>query len=234
MRRGIPSLPVVFRRVPGERGCHRTPINLYSMVTLWIVPSDEESAKLRRILSIGSSTTTSSETQSYPAFHPHITLAAPPSSTSLTLEQLRHSIPNPLPIKFPFHFKSVNTGDHYFRSVYIAIQLSPVLISLHADVHASLDLEPRTPMFPHLSLCYITDKDDNIGEERQRWRDQLEASGRIRNTSSEGSGVELNCSVDDAGDDWISELTANEIWFVDCVGPVGSWSVLDKLRLRPK
>ncbi|KAJ3860833.1 2',3'-cyclic-nucleotide 3'-phosphodiesterase, partial [Lentinula novae-zelandiae] len=204
--------------------------NISEMVTLWIVPSDEDSAKLRIIMSMQSST---SKTRSYPKFHPHITLAAPPSSSHLTLEQLRESISHHLPCKIRIDFKSLNTGNHFFRSVYIAVQPSPDLVSLHKCIHTTLDLEPRTPLFPHLSLCYIADEDDAAGKERQEWRNQLETSGRIRTIGPAGVGVEVNCSKDGAGNDWISGFDADEIWFVDCNGPVKSWAVLHKLRLMP-
>lgn len=171
------------------------------MVTLWIVPSDEDSAKLRIIMSMQSSTC---KTRSYPKFHPHITLAAPPSSSHLTLEQLRESISHHLPCKIRIDFKSVNTGNHFFRSVYIAVQPSPDLVSLHKCIHTTLDLEPRTPLFPHLSLCYIADEDDAAGKERQEWRNQLETSGRIRTIGPAGVSIEVNCSKDGAGNDWIS------------------------------
>ncbi|KAJ3987572.1 2',3'-cyclic-nucleotide 3'-phosphodiesterase [Lentinula detonsa] len=201
------------------------------MVVLWIVPSDEDSAKLKTIMPIHSATSTGSETRSYPKFHPHITLAAPPSSSTLTLEQLREAISNSLSANLQVSFKSVNTGNHFFRSVYISIEPTPALVSLHTQIHNTLNLEPRTPLFPHLSLCYITDEDDAKKEERQRWKNQLEASSRIRYIGSPRNGIELNCCGDGAVDDWITGFTAYEIWFVDCVGPVESWSVLDKVRL---
>ncbi|KAF9067579.1 RNA ligase/cyclic nucleotide phosphodiesterase [Rhodocollybia butyracea] len=196
------------------------------MVTLWIVPSDEDSAKLQRIMAIRPNPSASSS-ESYPNFYPHITLAAPLSSSPLTLDQIRESISKYLPHSpISIKFKSVDTGSVFFRSVYIVIEPSSELISLHEHIHTSLSLEPRTPLYPHLSLCYITDKDEC---ERARWRQLLEDTGRIRNHSM--AGVEMNCAVEGGKDDWLGSFVAHEIWLVNCVGPVEEWSILDKVRL---
>ncbi|KAJ3836333.1 2',3'-cyclic-nucleotide 3'-phosphodiesterase [Lentinula raphanica] len=198
------------------------------MVVLWIVPSDEDASRLQTIMSIKPTSATGSA--SFPKFHPHITLAALPPSSTLTLEQLQEIKKGSLSNDLQIPFKSVNKGDHFFRSVYIAIELTPALASLHARIHSSLDVEPRTPRFPHLSLCYITDEDDAAGEHRTRWKDQLEALGILRSTAT-GDGIELNCSLGGASEFWMSSFTAYEIWFVECIGPVDSWKVLDKVRI---
>ncbi|KAJ3760486.1 2',3'-cyclic-nucleotide 3'-phosphodiesterase [Lentinula raphanica] len=174
--------------------------------------------------------TSATGSASFPKFHPHITLAALPPSSTLTLEQLQEITRSSLSNDLQIRFKSVNTGDHFFRSVYIAIEPTPALLSLHARVHSTLNVEPRTPSFPHLSLCYITDEDNAAGEHRLRWKNKLEALGILRSTAT-GDGIELNCSVDGASELWMSSFTAYEIWFVECVGPVETWKVLDKVRI---
>ncbi|KAJ3777449.1 2',3'-cyclic-nucleotide 3'-phosphodiesterase [Lentinula raphanica] len=174
--------------------------------------------------------TSATGSASFPKFHPHITLAALPPSSTLTLEQLQEITRSSLSNDLQIRFKSVNTGDHFFRSVYIAIEPTPALLSLHARVHSTLNVEPRTPSFPHLSLCYITDEDNAAGEHRLRWKNKLEALGILRSTAT-GDGIELNRSVDGASELWMSSFTAYEIWFVECVGPVETWKVLDKVRI---
>ncbi len=101
--------------------------------------------------------------RSYPKFHPHITLASLPLAMETELDSIEKAIPK---IEAPLmcQFAAVETGSHYYRSVYTKIKLSAQMISLHRHVHEALDLEPRTPAFPHLSLCYIDDADAANGE----------------------------------------------------------------------
>ncbi|KAL0581121.1 hypothetical protein V5O48_000910 [Marasmius crinis-equi] len=166
------------------------------------------------------------EPESYPKFDPHITLVSLPSPSGISLSQLRESIPkDQRPLKVTF--KSVDVGDHFFRSDYIAVSLTPELVDLHRKVHDSLKLEPRTPKFPHISLTYITNFDAEHGE-RQRWRDELQSEGRIREEDG-GDSIGLNCGIDK--EEWISGFVATEIWIVECEGPVETWKILDKIPL---
>ncbi|KAK1236401.1 hypothetical protein PQX77_000341 [Marasmius sp. AFHP31] len=199
-------------------------------VTLWIVPAEEAMLKLKRTMDIrpsGSDAPSSgrdTEPTSYPKFDPHITLASLPSSTDISISQLRDSIPkDQSPLKI--HFRSVvDMGDHFFRSVYIAVNLSPELAELHRRVHDALKVEPKTPKFPHISLCYITDSDAADGE-RQRYREEL--TRRIR--GGDDGNVALNCGLDE--EDWVSGFVASEIWIAECEGPVETWKILDKISL---
>lgn len=186
---------------------------------MWLVPSEEDSAKLRRIM-----TNSKSVSGSYPKFEPHVTLA---TFSTLDPQQLRESIPKSGLSDLRIQFKSVDIGTHFFRSVYIAVEPSSALTALHTHIHQALNMEPRTPSFPHISLCYIVDDDAARGE-RQAWRDQLEATGRIR---SSDNGVELNCGID-VDEDWMACSLAHEIWLVNCVGPVEEWSILDRVLLN--
>lgn len=163
---------------------------------------------------------------SYPSFEPHITLLSLPADSSISLQELRASIPKSTPLKISFN--SVNIGDHFFRSVYIAVKPTPELWSLHAHTHKALNQEPRTPLFPHISLCYITDEDAALGE-RTSFYKALNDAGRIKSIE-DGDGVALNCSQG-AGEDWMSTFETSEIWIAECNGPVESWKILDKVSL---
>jgi len=160
---------------------------------------------------------------SYPQFAPHITLG---SFSHLSLSEIRASIPvsqPPLQIKFD----AIQVGSHYFRSVYISIKLTPELIALHDQVHSSLGVEPRTPAYPHLSLCYIDDKDAEEGE-RDKFARTTHDSGYIRYEPDGSLSIHSSSSSEE---DWITEFTSPEIWIAKCDGPVAEWSVMEKIPL---
>ncbi|KDQ60891.1 hypothetical protein JAAARDRAFT_108711, partial [Jaapia argillacea MUCL 33604] len=160
---------------------------------------------------------------SYPPFDPHITLASLPSTTGIGA--IMKSIPRNQPV-IPVSFQSVEAGDHYFRSVYAAIKPSAALSALHAYIHKSLALEPKTPKFPHLSLFYI---DDSDAEERLLLVEELSKSGVVRR--NDDGGITLDPS---AGKDPSSQLkgfTGSEIWVAECDGPVPGWRVIETICL---
>ncbi|KAF9030681.1 hypothetical protein BDZ89DRAFT_1064462, partial [Hymenopellis radicata] len=121
---------------------------------------------------------------SYPSFEPHITLLSLPADSTISLPELRASIP-------------LNIGDHFFRSVYIAVKQLP---------------KPRTPLFPHISLCYITDEDAALGE-RTSFYNALKDAGRMKPTQDNA--------------DWVSTFQASEVWIAECNGPwkAGKFSI---------
>lgn len=163
----------------------------------------------------------------YPNFEPHITLAAVKSDTPVSLLTIRESIPA-TQCAFPVKFKSVDVGDHYFRSVYVSIQADEALIDLHRAVHEKLDKVPNTPKYPHLSLVYVSDEDGANGE-RERYYKELEERQLIATTSSgDQGGIQLRASADT---EWIGGFLATEIWVTKCIGPVETWEVLDKIVL---
>jgi len=160
---------------------------------------------------------------SYPTFYPHVTLASFPSQPALTLSEIRAAMPKfqrGLPVKF----KSIEIGTHFFRSIYIAIELTPLLSALHEEVHAKLAIEPRTPAFPHVSLCYIDDRDALSGERDEFFR-ELKNGGKIRRTEDD-LGLCLNCGGS-AEEDWMGEFLVKEVWLAQCDGPVENWTILD-------
>lgn len=161
---------------------------------------------------------------SYPSFEPHITLAALSPSSEISLETIRCSVPSSQS-RMQIDFKSIDIGSHFFRSIYLSIKPTIALQSLHQHIHQALGVEPRTPLFPHISLCYISDADADAGE-RERFLQELETSGRVKR--DENSGVSLNVSDTEVGE-WLSGFNAYGIWIMECNGPVEGWRVLDKI-----
>lgn len=195
---------------------------------MWIVPSATDALRLENVMNTGQliSRTNSTLSQgglgSYPKFHPHITLASLPLSVEKDLTDIEASITTSLKAPLTIKFSSVEIGSHYFRSVYIAIEPTSEIMSLHGHIHEALQAIPRTPSFPHLSLCYIDDKDAEIGERDAFYRN-LKDGGKIR------AGGGLDCGL--VEEDWMDCFVANEIWVVQCEGSVNEWAILRKLPL---
>jgi len=168
-----------------------------------------------------SSTEPASE-ESFPRLEPHITLASLPLDipvsairACVTQDQKRINIA----------FRSLEIGTHYFRSVYIAVKPSPELSTLHQEVHAALRTDPKTPAYPHVSLCYVTDQDAEKGLRRQ-----FAESLRVK---EESDGIALGVDGGhDESEDGMAGFRADEIWIVRCVGPVETWEVLDIIKLH--
>lgn len=162
----------------------------------------------------------------YPKFEPHITLAALPSTVDIS--DIRSAIPTAQK-SLKADFQAIEVGNHFFRSVYLKIKPNPALSELHRHVHAVLGVEPRTPLYPHLSLCYIDDKDAANGA-REKFLEVLDSQGKIRRGAN--SGVLLNCGVGEKEEDWLGGFEVQEIWIANCEGPVADWTVLEKIALH--
>jgi len=189
------------------------------------VPSDDDAKRLQSIMDIRPQNSSSGSEGSYPSFFPHITLAALDPSTEIPLNTIISSVPQSQS-SIQADFKSIDVGSHFFRSVYISIEPSDHLSALHAHIHTALNIEPRTPSFPHLSLCYITDDDAEAGE-RDKFYGELDRTGKIL---PRDGGVSLDCAA--AGEtDWMAGFRVPEIWITKCDGPVEEWSVLHKIPL---
>lgn len=160
---------------------------------------------------------------SFVNFHPHITLATVPSSTKVA--DLRAVIPSsqhPIPIRF----KSLDVGNKYFMSVYVAVHHDAELVALREHLKGKLG-EKTVPPLAHISLFYIDDSD--IGE-RQKIADVLKEEGRA--ISHGGDSVILDCtSGDERGKDLFSGISGAEIWIALCDGPVPTWEIKDKIPL---
>ncbi|KAF7295460.1 Cyclic phosphodiesterase [Mycena indigotica] len=200
-------------------------------LTLWLVPNETEAQKLEAIMAIRpqAGTLINTSEASYPRFDPHVTLAALPRDPEPTLEGIQLALPV-LSAPLNVVFDSIEIGDHYFRSVYAAVRPSPDLLALHGHIHQHLNISsPRTPKFPHLSLCYITDDHAATGE-RTRYYDAL--STRTRTVDDR---VRIDCSRDkpaEEAQDWLAGLQMVEIWVVRCDGPVETWVIEKKIPLQ--
>jgi 2',3'-cyclic-nucleotide 3'-phosphodiesterase len=168
----------------------------------------------------------SSSSKSYSNFHPHITLASGiPSSVSMT--SLLACIPEHAAL--PVEFKSLEVGETYFRSVFLAIHASPNLSGLHQHINNELKkldgVEPRSPRFPHLSLFYI---DDSEAEERQMIANELLSSGRVVQDGRDR--IVLDCFTDKHNvRHKLSGFDGVEVWIVNCEGQVEEWEALAKV-----
>ena len=176
---------------------------------------------------------------SFPHFHPHVTLTTlrPTASesaatTATTVLTLREAVPlgqRAVPVRFA----RVVAGDHYFRSVFVALAPSQELVRLRAELAEAGT--PHPPAFPHLSLYYIADEEAHT---RERLLQELERENVVRQ-AADGQEVVLECAGG-AGDDGtgsdtvggtLAGFTGTQIWIVDCEGPVEGWKVLDKILL---
>jgi len=155
-------------------------------------------------------------------------------------------------------FARVLAGDHYFRSIYVAIAPSPELAQLRAAfalAKAQVQVQAQAqggqqkrgapgigpddpPAFPHLSLYYVADEEAHA---RARVLQELEREDVVRH-SADGLSVALRCAGEGGGggggghgggegDGVLEGLTCTQIWIVDCGGPVEGWKVLDKILL---
>jgi hypothetical protein len=76
-------------------------------------------------------------------------------------------------------------------------------------------------------LCYIGESDAKAGE-REKFLKEIESSGRVLWRED---GVSLNCG-EDGEDDWLAGIKVQEIWIVECEGPVVGWQTLEKILLQ--
>ena len=202
-------------------------------LSLWLVPTAEQSAKLSWIMHIRPPT--AKMPNSYPRFHPHITLATVPSTTPVV--ELVAAIP-PRQSQVKANFADVVVSDAFFRSVLAVIEPSPEILSLHTKINENLKTRgSQSPMFPHMSIYYI---DDGEPEERARVLQELMDSGTVVDTKD---GVWIHTSRGPIGvptgsetrplprDDGLQGFDGLEIWVALCDGPVETWTVLEKVEL---
>jgi 2',3'-cyclic-nucleotide 3'-phosphodiesterase len=236
-------------------------VPLAAGISVWLVPSEPESALLQQLMSRHPKPSVS---HSFPHFHPHVTLATirpPPSTTTSTSPRADEgaegaegasskssryhddpTTPGVLNLReaIPFgqralhvRFARVLTGDKYFLSIYISLAPSDQLAQLRMALVGSDPEERASPAFPHLSLFYIADEEAHA---RVRYLQEMEREGVVRH-SRDGLSVALRCGASgesDGGDDEgvvLQGFMGTQIWIVDCAGPVEGWKVLDKILL---
>jgi len=202
-------------------------------LSLWLVPTAEQSAKLSWIMH--TRPLTARMPDSYPRFHPHITLATVPSTTPVA--ELVVAIPS-RQSRVRVDFSDVVVSDAYFRSVLAVVEPSSEISSLHTKINENLSTRnPQTPMFPHMSIYYI---DDAEAEERARVLQELKDNGTVVKTKD---GVQIHTSGGPTGTptgsetrplphgDTLQGFDGVEIWVALCDGPVETWTVLEKVEL---
>ncbi|KAH7907090.1 2',3'-cyclic-nucleotide 3'-phosphodiesterase [Hygrophoropsis aurantiaca] len=210
---------------------------------LWLVPSAAQRALIESVLPTRSANTPLSA-NSYPKIIPHITLVSIPSdqvptenpdtSTQNSVQKrLLHALSTPRPPPIRADFAALKTGDHYFRSVYIAVQRTPELVQLNEHVIRELGVR-EGPAFPHMSLCYITDDDDTRHNERANIARALYTSGTVIADAEDDERCSLVCpGVDGVGSVSLTGFDGEEVWIVRCDGPVDTWQVLETTHLAP-
>lgn len=200
-------------------------------LSFWLVPPADQSALIQSIMPrrpVGSLLPGGDPlfASSYPAFLPHITLASVRSGSELPADlltkftEIRRSV--------RANFRSLEVSDHYFRSVLVAVETTTDLLALHEEIRSALShLSPSAPMFPHMSLSYIADEDANTGE-RARAAQLMKEAGVVYEDEGHQT-MSLRC-----GEACLSGFDGEEIWLVNCEGPVEQWVVCDKKALRSR
>ena len=199
---------------------------LASGISLWLIPSEPESALLQQLMSRHPKP---SAPHSFPHFHPHVTLATiPPTSTPT---------PTPVPVPAPsdppaatshepdsdpdsdlttpvlalreaiplgqralrLRFARVLAGDHYFRSIYTALVPSTELAQLRAAVAQAGQGGSRRsagPAPPAFPHLSLYYVADEEAHARVRLLQELEREGVVRH-SADGLSVALWCVAGD-------------------------------------
>ncbi|KAI8982859.1 2',3'-cyclic-nucleotide 3'-phosphodiesterase [Trametes punicea] len=195
-------------------------------ISLWLVPRASQAANIKLVMRVKPTTTHSPS--SFPEFHPHVTLASSRDATAL-----RAAIPAEQRV-VPVRFKSLEVGDKYYMSVYVAVHTPPgsPLKTLREHLRARLGSEAVPPV-AHLSLYYIDDADE---AERARTAETLRSELRVLESGrGEERVVRLACVDDDVEGEQEPEILdgfdGDEIWVVRCEGPVPEWEVLEKISL---
>lgn len=87
-----------------------------------------------------------------PVFEPHVTLAAGPCEAEGLGEKVSELASRLQP--FPVKLERVDYLDDYFRCLFLRVESSKHLENATRQARKTLDLPPRRPYQPHLSLMY--------------------------------------------------------------------------------
>lgn len=162
---------------------------------------------------------------SFPSFQPHITLATSPDA-----DALRAALPRDQRA-IPVRFQSLAVGEKYFMSVFVVVHSRPrsALETLRDHLRASLG-SSTVPPLAHMSLYYI-DEDDRA--EREITARRLRSQERVLEGGGAGEErfAKLACFNEEIEGEVIDGFTGEEIWLVNCDGPVPGWEVLDRFPL---
>ena len=186
-------------------------------LAIWIVPDEDIFTEIMHIR------TGKAKPPSYPEFPPHVTLALLPQH--IQVDAVQDALNDLFERPFSVKFASIEIGSQYFRSVYVSMHLTEDIARLHSDLHKQLQIEPRTPSFPHLSLCYISDEDAEKGE-RQAFYNAIEEGGLVVQSND---GIALRSKPSDQPK---PGFLCKEIWLVDCEGDVEKWPIIAKYHAK--
>ncbi|KAI0658849.1 hypothetical protein C8Q70DRAFT_990964 [Cubamyces menziesii] len=204
-------------------------------ISLWLVPRASQADKILPIMRLKPTTPLNSPS-SFPAFHPHVTLASCPDAAAL-----RAAIPpNQGPV--PVHFKSLDGSEgRYFMAVYITVRTAGAqgapLETLRAHLRECLGEKGAIPPVAHMSLYYIDEADR---EERARAVERLRSELRLlESRGPDGENIVRLACVDELEESEGGEkepvildgFDGEEIWVVKCEGPVSEWEVMEKIPL---
>ncbi|KAI0780425.1 2',3'-cyclic-nucleotide 3'-phosphodiesterase [Trametes elegans] len=195
-------------------------------ISLWLVPRPTQAAQIAHAMRLKPPSTRSPA--SFPPFPPHVTLASASSAAAL-----RAAVPASQRA-IPARFRSLEVGEKYFTSVYVAVHSAPG--SPLEDLRTALEQAEgvSVPPVAHLSLYYIDDADR---EERARTAETLRRELRVLESGTdEDRSLRLACVDENADDtsrepDILEGFDGEEIWVVRCEGPVPEWEVLERIKL---
>lgn len=172
-----------------------------------------------------------SDPDSFPTFHPHLTLFSIPPTVSL--EDALNVIPSDQST-IPIRFGALEDGETYTKAIYLTLRDSDesdsslsVLRRHIASMIPTLHSKTTMPPVPHVSLSYVSTEDLDlrtlVAEEMRR---------KIRN--DEDGGISLHCEKAGAADSnhWLGGFEGSEIWAVLIVESVENWEVRQKVPLK--
>jgi 2'-5' RNA ligase len=115
--------------------------------SLWIVPEREVHDRLAALIEA------LARRFGGPVFDPHVTLlAGVPGPTEAVVARAAELVRESQ--AFPLRFTGPETGENYFRSLYLRVEPSPPLLALHLAAREAFGRGDEPPFFPHLSLIY--------------------------------------------------------------------------------
>ncbi|KAH6918466.1 hypothetical protein BKA70DRAFT_1416462 [Coprinopsis sp. MPI-PUGE-AT-0042] len=159
-------------------------------LSLWLVPCGEKARLLRKLMDPPPRSPTDAQLDpaSYPSFDPHVTLMAPISSSPSSVASVKAMLTAWAHKKSgqggPYvPFEQTRIGEH---TVYIACRRTEELAEMHTMLLPEGEKEIKEFLrYPHLSLCYITDRDEG---ERKRFHDALFSTGKVKAATEEDGG----------------------------------------------
>jgi 2',3'-cyclic-nucleotide 3'-phosphodiesterase len=194
--------------------------NIWLAISLWLVPPPDTREALTRVMQPSRSQST--PPNSYPRFDPHITLGS-----ATTYEQARSGIPRPTQrFPTPVRFHEIIAGPAITGVVFISIHRDDAIMSLEAEVRKGLGNVGEPFRYPHMSFVYL--QDTQSGERALKFVEEYTQKGIF---SVPVKGWEGEVVIDCGEGDVLKGYMGSEIWIVECVGPVESWKVLEKVPL---